>query len=148
MRKLYLENIVTDTTRKVSEKRTENSGNHSDQHLATQVMERTRRNSSIAFLKKKKKKQLLRNCVVSVLCLVQVTLKLLLTGKRWINKEIFHVVLHCYKEQWLYRAAGQPLLHKTNLEDSTVNSFSYVSIHAVAAEKRDDLTEVLHAEMP
>lgn len=82
MRKLYLENIVTDTTRKVSEKRTENSGNHSDQHLATQVMERTRRNSSIAFLKKKKKKNLLRNCVVSVLCLVQVTLKLLLTGKR------------------------------------------------------------------
>ena len=57
MRKLYLENIVTDTMRKVSEKRTENSGNHSDQHLATQVRERTRRNSSIAFLKKKKIKK-------------------------------------------------------------------------------------------
>ena len=69
MRKLYLENIVTDTTRKVSEKRTENSGNHSDQHLATQVMERTRRNSSIAFLKKKKKKKPVKElcCLCSLL---------------------------------------------------------------------------------
>lgn len=62
MGKLYLENIVTDATRKVSEKRTENSGNHSDQHLATQVRERTRRNSSIAFLKKKKKKPVKELC--------------------------------------------------------------------------------------
>lgn len=60
------------------------------------------------------------------------------------------MVLHHYKEQRLYRAACQTHLHKTSLEESVVNSFSFNSIHALilAAEKTDDLTEMLHAEMP